>query len=417
LPTGIVDHLSPRQFEAVLAHELCHVRRRDNLTSAIHMIVESVFWFHPLIWWIGARLLEERERACDEEVLRLGIESQVYAQGIVSVCKLCLETPLRCVSGVGRTSLGRRIQRIMDYHNPLGLNAARRLLLAAAAFAALTVPLVVGLLRVGPVRAQAGPRLTFEVASVKVNNSPDMRNSALQFLPGGRFVARNMPLLMIISTAYDVPFQSPQLTGFPAWAASLRYDIEATAQKGTIAPDAPTKIRDGKMKAMLQSLLEDRFHLKMLREPKEQPVYEVVIAKGGPKLKKSRMAEAACAEAPTGFATGCHSIMGGIGRGIHGDAINVADVTLFVQNWTDRPVIDNTGLTDLFDIQTEGWAPMRPRPPGPDGAPLTGGDVGLNDPDRQTLFQVFEQLGLKMEPQRAVVDMFVIEHLEMPSEN
>ena len=69
VPEGIAERLTPRQLEAVLAHELCHVRRRDNLTSAIHMIVEAMFWFHPLVWWIGARLVEERERACDEGVL------------------------------------------------------------------------------------------------------------------------------------------------------------------------------------------------------------------------------------------------------------------------------------------------------------------------------------------------------------
>ena len=58
------------QLEAVIAHELCHVRHRDNLIAAIHMFVETVFWFHPLVWWIGKRMVEERERACDEEVLR-----------------------------------------------------------------------------------------------------------------------------------------------------------------------------------------------------------------------------------------------------------------------------------------------------------------------------------------------------------
>ncbi len=72
LPEGITDRLTPAQLEAVIAHELCHVRRRDNLTAAIHMVVETVFWFHPLVWWIRARLVEERERACDEEVLRAG---------------------------------------------------------------------------------------------------------------------------------------------------------------------------------------------------------------------------------------------------------------------------------------------------------------------------------------------------------
>src|SRR6185437_4252576 len=84
LPADIAERLEPRQLEAVLAHELCHVRRRDNLCSAIHMIVEAMFWFHPLVWWIGARLVEERERACDEAVLSLGNDPHAYAAGILS---------------------------------------------------------------------------------------------------------------------------------------------------------------------------------------------------------------------------------------------------------------------------------------------------------------------------------------------
>ncbi|HEY6356847.1 MAG TPA: M56 family metallopeptidase, partial [Vicinamibacterales bacterium] len=67
LPAGISAHLTAEQLDAVLIHELCHVRRRDNLTAAVHMLVEAVAWFHPLVWWIGARLVDERERACDED--------------------------------------------------------------------------------------------------------------------------------------------------------------------------------------------------------------------------------------------------------------------------------------------------------------------------------------------------------------
>jgi bla regulator protein blaR1 len=63
LPDGIGDHLAPAELQAILAHELCHVRRRDNLATVMHMVVEAMFWFHPLVWWLGARLMEERERA------------------------------------------------------------------------------------------------------------------------------------------------------------------------------------------------------------------------------------------------------------------------------------------------------------------------------------------------------------------
>ncbi len=92
LPHGVQSHLTAAEWEAILRHELCHVRRRDNLATAMHMLVERIFWFHPLVWWLGGRLLEERERACDEEVLRLGSVPEVYAEGILRVCELYLES-------------------------------------------------------------------------------------------------------------------------------------------------------------------------------------------------------------------------------------------------------------------------------------------------------------------------------------
>ena len=85
LPAGITERLNQSQLKAILAHELCHVSRRDNLTAAIHMAVQAAFWFHPLVWCLGARLVDERERACDEEVLRLGNTPRVYAEGILKV--------------------------------------------------------------------------------------------------------------------------------------------------------------------------------------------------------------------------------------------------------------------------------------------------------------------------------------------
>jgi beta-lactamase regulating signal transducer with metallopeptidase domain len=100
LPEGIFDRLTVPQLKGVIAHELCHVHYRDNVIAAIHMFVETLFWFHPLVWWIGRRMVEERERACDEEVLRLGSEPRVYAEGILNVCKLYVESPLVCVAGI-----------------------------------------------------------------------------------------------------------------------------------------------------------------------------------------------------------------------------------------------------------------------------------------------------------------------------
>src|SRR5580704_13847301 len=113
VPEGITDRLPPEQWRAIVAHELCHVRRRDNLTAAIHMAVEAIFWFHPLVWWIGKRLVDERERACDEAVLLASGDPESYAEGILNVCKFYLESPLLCVSGVTGSNLKNRIRAIM----------------------------------------------------------------------------------------------------------------------------------------------------------------------------------------------------------------------------------------------------------------------------------------------------------------
>src|SRR5215471_13936257 len=91
VPEGLASRLPPDQFRAILAHELWHLRRRDNLAALLHMFVEAMFWFHPAVWWIGAKLVEERERACDEEVLRQIGQPEEYATGILNVCKFYLE--------------------------------------------------------------------------------------------------------------------------------------------------------------------------------------------------------------------------------------------------------------------------------------------------------------------------------------
>ena len=145
LPEGIFDRLTPAQLKAVIAHELCHVRHRDNSMAAIHMFVETAFWFHPLVWWIGKRMVEERERACDEEVLRLGSEPRVYAEGLLNVCKLYVESPLLCVAGITGANLKRRIEAIMANQRLHGLNRAKKFLLASAAVTTLTAPIAIGL--------------------------------------------------------------------------------------------------------------------------------------------------------------------------------------------------------------------------------------------------------------------------------
>jgi beta-lactamase regulating signal transducer with metallopeptidase domain len=103
-PSRIDEHLSADQIDAILAHEIMHVRRRDNLAAAAHMAVQAAFWFHPLVWWLGTKLIDERERACDEAVLGAGREPH-NAESILKTCQLLVESPSRaCPASPARSS-------------------------------------------------------------------------------------------------------------------------------------------------------------------------------------------------------------------------------------------------------------------------------------------------------------------------
>jgi beta-lactamase regulating signal transducer with metallopeptidase domain len=155
LPEGLSERLSSEELEAVVAHELCHLRRRDNLTAAIHMIVEALFWFFPITWWLGARLIDERERACDEAVLIGGSGAEAYAESILKVCKFYLHSPVACVAGISGADLRRRVEVIMSGCKTDRLGGFKRLVLAAAIGAAFVVPATFGLLTASAVASDA----------------------------------------------------------------------------------------------------------------------------------------------------------------------------------------------------------------------------------------------------------------------
>lgn len=154
LPEGISERLSAEQMRAIVAHEMCHVRRRDNLTFAIHIVVEMMFWFHPMVWWIGSRLIEEREHACDEAVVQAGSEAQAYAEGILNVCKFYVETPLNCASGVTGSELKQRIVRIMSGQSVRKLDLRRKVLVAVACVLAAGIPVTAGVVHAAQEQTQ-----------------------------------------------------------------------------------------------------------------------------------------------------------------------------------------------------------------------------------------------------------------------
>jgi TonB family protein len=144
LPQGITEQLTPSQLDAVLEHELSHWRRRDNLTAAVHMVVEAVFWFHPLVWWIGARLVEERERACDEAVVRAGHDGRTYAEAILNVCERYVASALKCAAGISGADLKQRVVEIARNRVMNALSIRKKIMLGAFALGTMLVPIIFG---------------------------------------------------------------------------------------------------------------------------------------------------------------------------------------------------------------------------------------------------------------------------------
>jgi beta-lactamase regulating signal transducer with metallopeptidase domain len=170
------------------------------------MVVETIFWFHPLVWWLGARLLEERERACDERVSELGSERQIYAESILRVCEFCLRSPLACMSGLTGADLKKRMVYIMGERVVRKLNFGKKLLLSAAAFVAMGVPIIFGLMTATQGRAQSQDEGTATVpAFVTPSLKPDKSSGrvALMIKPDG-MTATNVPPQMLLREAYKV---------------------------------------------------------------------------------------------------------------------------------------------------------------------------------------------------------------------
>jgi uncharacterized protein (TIGR03435 family) len=176
-------------------------------------------------------------------------------------------------------------------------------------------------------------------------------NSRLQILPDGDLIARAVPVIRLLSYAYDVPVNlSPRLSGLPDRAAHELYNIDAKA---------PASTTGGDPQQMIRRLLADRFGLVMRAENQSMAVYALTVASGGPKLQKS---DDNCASEP------CHSFANGLGHPLNAQAIDMDDLAHYISNWTDLPVLNRTALNGLFTLNTEGWIPMRLPPPPPNTA-------------------------------------------------
>jgi bla regulator protein BlaR1 len=319
------------------------------------MVVEAAFWPHPLVWCLESKLVEERERACDEEVLHLGNDPEVYAESLLSVCKHYLESPLVCLSAVSGGRLRQRIDCIMANYATRKLDFSREFMLLSAATAPILAPIVLGLVtRQTSARSKLDtPKpLAFEVASIKAAKNTIGPNTN-DISPGGqRFSATNSSLKLFIMLAYDV--SDRRVSGGPGWVNTDSYDIEAKAEH----PASRQQIH-----LMLQSLLAERFNLRLHRETKELPMYVLTAENYRTHLRENTS--------------------GGefrVSRGSSGQLVfenaPMSQLTWFLSARLRSDVEDKTGLTGKYDFEI---APMPTGPETADHNPNSSGGGGRGE--------------------------------------
>ncbi len=269
---------------------------------------------------------------------------------------------------------------------------------AAIVLAALTLPASAQLAHKGPAAniARARELQPYDVVSVKQNigdaTHPDSSSANMNIDDHGLFTAVNMPLYFIIEFAYDV--KEDQIVGLTGPVKEARFDISAKVLQPGDATGPPSMRKDADLQAMIIPILEERFHLKAHLETRSRPVYDLVVAKGGPKIKLSKDEITAA------------------GWNINGEntlkvltckEARMSDLADALSDEAGRKVIDKTGLTGHADITLK-WSDEIAMQQG-------GSDV-------VSIFTAVEdQLGLKLQPSKGPVDTLVIDHAEMPTEN
>jgi uncharacterized protein (TIGR03435 family) len=376
-----------------------------------------------MVWWIGARLVTTREQACDEHVVIATAAPIAYAEGIVGICRRYVEAPLMSVAGVGGANVRARVDAILANRIGRRLTAGGRVALVAMAALAVAAPVVTGAIEAAafaagqlngpPALAAIDPESRFEVVSIKLSEpSAPLR---LAMTPG-RLDLSGAPLRVLVAMVLPVR----RVFGWPDGIDADRYTITAKMPDGASV---------GATQVAIRNLLKDRFKLVTHEETRELPIFNLVLARRdgrlGPALKESppecqaaakeffeTIRRGTPAQAAPPAVTRCVSSQPGVGSlGLQGQSI--ASLVMLLPQFVDRPVIDRTGLSGLYDLTLK-WTPepaagttllgLPPTPPPPP------------DPDAPDIFTALqEQLGLKLEAGRGPVEVIVIDRLEKPT--
>jgi uncharacterized protein (TIGR03435 family) len=415
VPVGALCGLPPEHLEVLLLHELAHIRRHDYLVNILQSVAEALLFYHPAVWWVSRHIRAERELCCDDVAVLVSGDALTYARALAQL-ESYRPAHLSAAVAANGGSLSDRIARLLGQSRPAvrtglgpGVLMIAILLLAAA----------YGLF------GQSDAHPAFQAVSIKQNTSDWSKR--FEHPMGMRANASLMLLIQFAYATHDSPYQghSPplptsQIVGGPAWINSEGYDIKTK-------PPANTDPKQFWL--MWQTLLADRFKLRLHRETRELPVYVLTSATRGLKLPAPPK-EVGCVSFLPG--TPPHPVPGKVDCGyvagpfsgytatrlnIEGNKIHMADLIRELALILDRPILDRTGFTGEFDLNLT-FTPdkallgfLRSGYPGdPSGTKLP------TDPNLPNIFAALdEQLGLKLVSAKSPVEVLVIDHAERPT--
>lgn len=374
-------------LDRAIVHELEHVRRRDWLSQCVARVICAGYWFHPLVW-IARRGFElEAERACDDAVL-IRAEAIGYADQLVGLAaRLSTADRQPLLAMASRRDLPARVRALLDGRQARGRAGATAIATACLVAAALV-------LTMSPLRivtsAQTASGLTFDAASVRPHQDDGVGKRDTHATYGPQSIDfRGLATGYIIGEAYGVPVG--HVVGATNEVTSVLrglegYDIEARAAR----PASRDELR-----SMLQSLLTDRFKLKLHHENRDLQVFRLLPAPGGPKLTPAKAGDLQMTGSSDGF--------------VFRNA-EISRLAGLLTSFAGREVVDETGLKGLYDFTLRM----------PDGFTPASAKAGLatgTGPDAASFAAPLRELGLQLVSGKATVDYLVVDHIERPASN
>jgi uncharacterized protein (TIGR03435 family) len=435
LPAALYQSIGNEELRAILLHELAHIHHSDHVLGLLQEFVKALYWWNPLVYSICNDLTAAREEVSDNYSIRAMGSAANYATLLV---RLIEEAPsinrMPCVSGMATPyqSLQTRICNIVSRKRDLRVKAGKGMLFAISAAAALMCGFVYlgsqvkifgteAAVFVGPFQETNADKPSFEVATIKPSSST-------RIIPGGPaetadYWAWNATTLKrLVNIAYLVREWQMDWQikgGTPGWVDSELWDVEGRINPpdfyAASKPDGPEKAQRRSLR--LQSLLEDRFKLRVERQTRQAPVYNLVVAKGGPKIKpdadQSPVVHSGSATPPASVSVGTWVVpRGGMMSGfqsIDAHAVPIERLISSLLNRAGRPIIDCTNLKGLYTFKMQ-WSEEES---GKSDSPLVRRSLSLS-PAFLTALQ--EQLGLRLESAKGPVEFLVIKSVQKPDD-